>query len=242
MKDTIIALREKWNALQLKLLVPARLADEDFGAVLAAREDSLTIGFRERLPLIVASFKESAQEEIMRRARTQQCTVRSTPEQGDYCSDINAMNRVLFRASAHSEPDIQIGHFTRPRKPRLHRDEYQGYDRATQMDIRNSDLMYTARIGGLAAHYVRGKDEMNATPEVQALIVQAQENDTPESARAIQTLCEQRILVPLSLGSVALLLACPDNEASANGTLHCSCPVPPEGAYSAFFRLGANSR
>jgi len=218
MKDSVTTMRAKWNALQLQLLVPAPLTDEDFAILATAREDPLNQAFLEHTPLVVARFREDAQDEIMHCARLFAKTGIVLPYHRAYISDTTAINKILF-GTASETSDTLLGFFSTSRARCLHGDGNNG-----------PHPIYLGRIGALPAWYIRHKDEMTASDEVRRLIEEAGE---PEGEEARQELERREILIQLPLNDVALILSRTSEKFA--GTMHCSSLLPPEGAYSAFF-------
>ena len=223
MQFSIDTMRAKWDALQprLKLLNTAPLTNEDFTAVLAAKEDPFSPVFLEHMPITVARFKKSAQEEIMHGARLFSTLVTQTPFANAYLSDTAAINKVLFDTRLDGE-DIALGFFSTPRARTLHADGNGG-----------PHPIYIARLGALPVWYIHHKDEMHASDEVRCLIEDA---SYEEGEEARQELARRGILIPLPLNDVALIFT--KTKLDFAGTLHCSSVLPPEGAHSAFFHSG----
>jgi hypothetical protein len=253
MNDTITTLREQWEALRLELLVPARLTDEDFAAILKAREDSSRRVFVERLPIVVAQFKEAAQEEIMRYAKKQKNVVYHktsglfrTLEPDTfaldvavrYGADIDKINMALFGLGV--DPDwkarVEIGLYKKEKAPPIHSDAYL-IRLPTKMC-----MVYASRLGDLPAWVIKGRDDLNASREVRQLIKKAEKGFWGRAART--ELRERGVLVPTNLGDVILMRAGPIASLmeirkimeEGVSTRHCSSPVPKGGSYSAFLR------
>ena len=251
--EIIRSLREQWDALQLDLLVPAKLTDRDFAAILAARENSADPIFRRRLPMIVARFKRAAREEIMRRAREERKLYTSypNPDVGEYSreaeklaqryqADIRKINRVLFNAPVTNEVEMEFGLYREKRFEELHADEYDCREK------HEAKLIYSGRIEALEMWAVKGWKQVAASKKIKRLFDEARFTGSIFARRELRDL---KILAPVPANAVTLMLGVPKETImrgrsirpgeTDRGTLHCSGPVHPGGVYSAFAHIYA---
>ena len=223
MTRNIKDLLAQWQALELSLLQPSQLPDSGWECI-ASVESGRISSLRDHLPVTVACFKQSACEEICRRASAAEaivyeppyvptCEAYPTPTwQRDFCDsfkdDVSKMHQVLFGRPFSCAAQFEFGQYTEPKERRIHSDN----------DLDGSaEPVYLCRVGGLAIEVIRNPSL--ATSHYKHLLDLARSKDGDD---ARQVLRDEGILTPVPLGHV--ILACTGTR-HRSGTLHCSSPV-----------------
>jgi len=256
MQDSVILVRERWHALcreillpggAMKMLVLAALKDDELEAIGRGCVDPMDRVFREALSITVAQVRDDIQTDIMKHAdnpyayferKSDRLAITSLDEAEDkykemFRQDMERVHAALFNIGFVYAAEAEMRIMKKSKVPVLHQDsagdDYPGVFAAS----------YFCRMGALAARCMSGKDQLNASDQVQQWIDVAMDPLAPAKVRAeaMERLCENKILVSSELGEVKLLLARNHDEMGNVGTLHVSPPMPPDEPFSAFLHV-----
>ena len=255
MQDIIFSVKDRWDALcrevlqpgkELKILALAALADDVLEAIGQASLDPMNRAFREALPVSVARVTQQAQDEMMRYAENpyacferanDRIVVNSLDAAEDkyrelFRQDMERIHAALFNVPYVYGAEAEMRIKAKAKVGVLHQDS------AGEEYPNEFAASYICRVGAAAALCMAGKEQLNASPEIQQLIEDARAPlFAAKREKAIAQLCARKILVPNGLGDVTLLLARNCDAMGIVGTLHCSPPTPPDDFFSAFLHV-----
>jgi hypothetical protein len=225
---SFIKVRHDWRSIktdwqqigaQLCILDPVVLSDKDFRLIAQWRKNSGDIEARRQLPLVVAHFRQVAQEEIMNWARMHVAERRDTPHNDlpvllNYCADMNLLDEVLFGSGKKKNFVSEIGVATQDPWERVHIDNEIWYQR-----------VYLSRLQALPTLYIRG-EKLSKLPKVKRHIVDWLIDRSVKGHPMAEKLLAKMGLLEAGLLNAVTVHAPFCHAGHDEATLHCASNLP----------------